>query len=379
MAFEFPDDEMTEVEITEIERLEFPQEEANKMVRALRKKLFRNHKKIEKWVASLKAKNAINDQGAHGFTLLMHAVLTLRPQVISLLIENGADPTIPSGNGLAPVHVAAEMDKPIYLKSLLTDKKIANATNHNHSLTPLHHAVKGIRPDNVLLLLEMGAEINAKSSVGNTPLSKATAPLDFPTARLLLQHGADPYIKNNVGKRYVDSLYNWEDRGKLLTEEAQAELAKTLALISKLFPEKQLDKIEIASEVDGYPYWKPLLPIVEYCLALGCKLDGTTSDKPFFEDRDGISSCSLVGDVLARDIRGQFLLPEHFEIKVRSNIKFAIVDTKHRSHILVTSFVEFENTLKDREKRREHRKQWLEERRERKTERETKKIGPEDQ
>jgi len=42
------------------------------------------------------------------------------------------------------------------------------------------------------------------------------------------------------------------------------------------------EKITIAESGDGYPYWGLLLPIVEYCLQLGCKLDGRTVEEPFF-------------------------------------------------------------------------------------------------
>lgn len=225
-------------EVTEIERIEFQHEEANKMVQSMRKKMFRNEKQIEKWIEVLKEKNAINDQGAHGFTLLMHAVLTLRPKIISWLVKNGADPTIPSNNGIAPVHVAAELDKPIYLKSLLISKEVANSTNPNYSLSPLHRAVTSNRVKNIILLLDMGADINAPDSVNNTPLKKALAPTDFPIARLLLERGADPFIKNNNGYNYIDHLESWEGRRDIFTQDAQDEFDDVVALVKKLYPGK---------------------------------------------------------------------------------------------------------------------------------------------
>jgi len=222
---------------SDIERIEFAHEEANKMVRAMRKKIFRNNNKIQKWVKTLKEKNAINDQGAHGFTLLMHGVMTMRPKVIALLVESGADPTVPSNNGLAPVHVAAELDKPIYLEPMLINQEVVNSTNPNHSLTPLHHAVMGAREDNINLLLDKGANINATGSTNATPLANALAPTDFPIARLLLSRGADPFMKNNVGISFVDHLNDWDKDRNILNERGKANLDKTLALFKELYPE----------------------------------------------------------------------------------------------------------------------------------------------
>lgn len=228
--------ESTIDESSDIERIEFAHEEATKIVRSMRKKIFRKNNMIQKWVSALKDKDAINDQGAHGFTLLMHAVMTMRPKVIALLVENGADPTVPSDNGLAPVHVAAELDKPIYLERLLINEHVINSTNPNHSLTPLHHAVMGGREDNVNLLLDKGANINATGMVNDTPLSKAIAPTDAPIARLLLKRGADPFIRNTGGVSFIDRLSSKNERRSILNERGKVELDKTLALVEKLYP-----------------------------------------------------------------------------------------------------------------------------------------------
>lgn len=128
-------------------------------------------------------------------------------------------------------------------------------------------------------------------------------------------------------------------------------------------------KIMIAESADGYPYWGPLMPIVEFCLARGCKLDGKTPEQPFFEDRNGSNLCLIVGDVTVKDILGNFSFPDHVKAKSRSNIKSAIVDIKHRSSITITSFAEFEKVLKEREEYNERQDKRLLESRKRRAER----------
>jgi len=124
-------------------------------------------------------------------------------------------------------------------------------------------------------------------------------------------------------------------------------------------------KIKIANETDKPPYyWRPLMPIVEFCLERGCQLDGKTPDAPFFEDRNGSNLCLIVGDVTVQDIVANFSLPHHVKAKKR-----AIVDIKNRSTINITSFAEFEEILKEREADHERRKKSLLESRKRRAKR----------
>ena len=110
----------------------------------------------------------------------------------------------------------------------------------------------------------------------------------------------------------------------------------------------------IAESADGYPYWGPLMPIVEFCLERGCKLSTRTPKKPFYEDRNGSSSCSLIGAVTTQDIIDNFSLPDHIETG-----KISITDTKHRSSIRLLSAEEFEKISKEREAKNEKRKKKL--------------------
>jgi len=111
-------------------------------------------------------------------------------------------------------------------------------------------------------------------------------------------------------------------------------------------------KIKIAESSDGYPYWGPLLPIVEYCLQLGCKLDGRTVEEPFFEDRNGSNECWIYGQITTQQLLKKFDLPDSFETSEKY-----ISDKKNRSVIFLRSFEDFEKKLEKRKKKIQKRKE----------------------
>src|SRR5690625_3878523 len=62
------------------------------------------------------------------------------------------------------------------------------------------------RPDNVLVLIEFGADIDHRDNAGQTPLIKATNATMFELALLLLRQGADPTIKDRLGDGPAESV-----------------------------------------------------------------------------------------------------------------------------------------------------------------------------
>lgn len=73
--------------------------------------------------------------------------------------------------------------------------------------TPLHYAASGTSPDAVAmvkLLLEESAYIDAASPNGTTPLMMAVRYGQGDVARLLVEEGADPTLKNQLGLTALD-------------------------------------------------------------------------------------------------------------------------------------------------------------------------------
>ncbi len=106
----------------------------------------------------------------HGESPLMMAALQGHIEAARLLIERGADV---NKTGWAPLHYAASKDQPA-------------------------------QEQMVALLLEQNAYIDAASPNGTTPLMMAAQYGSMAVLQLLLDEGADPLLKNQLGLRAVD-------------------------------------------------------------------------------------------------------------------------------------------------------------------------------
>lgn len=116
------------------------------------------------------------------------------------------------------------------------------------------------------------------------------------------------------------------------------------------------DKIEIASTTNkGEQYWAPLMPIVEFCLERGCKLKSGKPDAPFYQDRNGLASCIIIGPITIEYILSNFELPDHF--KAGWPYDNTLSDTKHRTEISFTSVEKHEAAEKRAADRKAERDQ----------------------
>ena len=115
---------------------------------------------------------SINKHSPDGFTALGFAAFFARPALAKYLLEQGADPNIPSNN----------------------DFKVA----------PLHSAVAAKSLEITLLLLEHGAEVNARQQNDVTPLHAAAHNSSLAIVNALLQAGADKHLKTKDGKNAMD-------------------------------------------------------------------------------------------------------------------------------------------------------------------------------
>lgn len=117
-------------------------------------------------------------QDDRGFTALMH---TGNEKIVKLLLDNGADPNHQDEGGWTPLmRVIYKNEK----RSNENDIKLAT------------------------LLLENGAKINLQNNRGETALILALDVRNFAMTKLLLEHGADPYIVDDQG-RDAFSVARW--------------------------------------------------------------------------------------------------------------------------------------------------------------------------
>uniref|UniRef100_A0A8C9NY66 Nuclear factor kappa B subunit 2 n=1 Tax=Serinus canaria TaxID=9135 RepID=A0A8C9NY66_SERCA len=175
-------------------------------------------------------------EGFEGRTPLHLAVITKQPQVVQLLLQAHADPTLldrygnsllhlalpagdeemlrtllahlgsaapyllrlPDFHGLLPVHLAVKAKSLACLDLLVRTGADVNAVERQSGRTPLHLAVEMENLNMAThLVKKLGADINSRTFAGNTPLHLA-AGLGSPTlTKLLLKAGADVLCEND--------------------------------------------------------------------------------------------------------------------------------------------------------------------------------------
>jgi len=95
---------------------------------------------------------------------------------------------------LAPLQILVERGAPVDVV----------ARNEELRVTPLQSAVAAREEETAALLVERGANPNARHEGGFTPLHAAAQHGDEPVVALLLAHGADPTIAADDGRTAAD-------------------------------------------------------------------------------------------------------------------------------------------------------------------------------
>jgi ankyrin repeat protein len=119
-----------------------------------------------------------------------------------------AEPFIVSAlapDGFSALHLAAFFRQPS-VEQLLLDRDAdvnAEADNSSHVL-PLHSAVAGGNARCVQILLDAGADVDARQHGGWTPLMAASERGDLEIVRALLAAGADPSLRSEDGRSSFD-------------------------------------------------------------------------------------------------------------------------------------------------------------------------------
>lgn len=113
-------------------------------------------------------------------------------QALRALLEGGADPGVALGDGLTALHIAAEEGNVDMARLLLDAGADAEAKTRIGSYTPLHLAAGSAHLDVVEVLLRAGADVAGETTnSGATPLHLAArAMAGERVVRALLEHGA---------------------------------------------------------------------------------------------------------------------------------------------------------------------------------------------
>lgn len=157
-----------------------------------------------------------------GKPVLESAISTGNERIVRLLLTHGADVGLKKDVGMTPFALAADRDNVEMLQAFLdagadpaTDPEAVSRAALQIEPDPLrllldaggnpddgiHAAARKLRPRNVKVLLEYGADPNTKTLEGKTPLMLSSH-LDI--TRILLAAGADASIRDNNGRTALD-------------------------------------------------------------------------------------------------------------------------------------------------------------------------------
>ncbi len=171
----------------------------------------------------------IDARGNHNVTLLWFAVNDENPIAIKALIELGADPAVYVPE-MGTVGYHAMWRKSIEpLKTLLDNGMSPDLKQSNGSRRLLFDTPELIQSDALKLLIEYGADVNARDSLGNTPLLHIMS-TSFDEALYLLDHGADGHVMTHSG---LSVAYSAQDDLNFMDKETEA-YQKMLKIKQKL-------------------------------------------------------------------------------------------------------------------------------------------------
>ena len=132
----------------------------------------------------------VNAFSADGFQPLGLAAFFNQPQVVPVLLENGAAVNTPSRNAqkVPPLNSACASGSLEIVRMLLDHGADPNLRQAG-GFVPLHSAAQNGLVALIELLLEHGTEINLRAATGQTALGFALEAKRTPAAELLRQHG----------------------------------------------------------------------------------------------------------------------------------------------------------------------------------------------
>lgn len=162
----------------------------------------------------------LNAQDKYGVTPLMKAVNHFKTDIVKLLLEKGALVAFEGIYGNTALHILLNTAYNNYtnpkgleiVKLLVENGADVNAKNKKE-LTPLMEAVKVKNPAYAIYLVEKGANINdQESSEGKTPLIFAAMFDRVELIKFLLEKGADKTLRTKDGQTALDFATSEEAR-----------------------------------------------------------------------------------------------------------------------------------------------------------------------
>jgi hypothetical protein len=151
--------------------------------------------------ALLERGSDINAIDGDGLTALMHAAWQGNEAMVELLVKAGADASVKDRNGVTALSLACDAPNPRIINLLLEHDKAKGAA-------VLLEVCKKDSTEMVKMLVENGADVNARDEDGATPLMFLAAAGELELIKLLLQKGAQINARDNKGVTALGWAYS---------------------------------------------------------------------------------------------------------------------------------------------------------------------------
>jgi Ankyrin repeats (many copies) len=179
----------------------------------------------------------INHPNKKGITPLLAAIDVGNPKLVKLLLKHGAAPSIHlPDTQTSPLHMAATLKNPVFLKILLKFKeaKAALMMKDFRGLTPLQRAIISGRVSAVKMMLEaypeLAATLNQPNEFGITDIHRAARSGNMEMMRLLL-----PLLKNEKIKLDERAFFTEEELHDCLAVQSK-DFIETIPIDDVAFP-----------------------------------------------------------------------------------------------------------------------------------------------
>ena len=144
-----------------------------------------------------------------GDSLILEAMQGNLPAVRQLIVR-GADINYANINAVTPLMVAAQWRRLDVVRFLLDNGADTTALDASNARTALMHACLSGSTQCVRLLLQAGAQVNAKDSFGMTALMMAATTGELDMVRCLVRAGADICGQDEWGYTALDWAAKWK-------------------------------------------------------------------------------------------------------------------------------------------------------------------------
>ncbi|ACH46861.1 putative ubiquitin ligase/ankyrin repeat protein [Feldmannia species virus] len=159
---------------------------------------------------------SVNETDVLQVSPLHLAVLKGKVSLVRLFLGSGAFVDVRDAEGKSPLSHAC-IGSRIAIVKLLIDEGASTRDTDQGGNTALHHAIgrgECAQACVKMVLRERNTDVNAQNTLGDTALHLAISTGCQSLVKRLLRHGADPDIRNRVGRQPKDCLTVKERRSK---------------------------------------------------------------------------------------------------------------------------------------------------------------------